>query len=252
MSKGLIYLERDGNVGELVLNRPEKLNALTPDMFRLLRDLSTEINETDDIHVVLFRGEGTRAFCAGTDINTLKEYPDFWAWRNRVDYVTQIRAIRKPVIACVHGYALGGGHELAVAADIRIAAANAVFGAPEIRLGWVGAGGTSQYLPRLIGYGQAMRILLTGQRIDAQEALRIGLVEEVVETGKELDRARELAREIASYSPIATQTTKAAVRAGMNGNLELGLQIENELMALCFAAGNDKAGAKLFGDRKPK
>jgi len=252
MSKGLIYLERDGNVGELVLNRPEKLNALTPNMFRLLRDLSTEINETDDIHVVLFRGEGTRAFCAGTDINTLKEYPDFWAWRNRVDYVTQIRAIRKPVIACVHGYALGGGHELAVAADIRIAAANTVFGAPEIRLGWVGAGGTSQYLPRLIGYGQAMRILLTGQRIDAQEALRIGLVEEVVETGKELDRARELAREIASYSPIATQTTKAAVRAGMNGNLELGLQIENELMALCFAAGNDKAGAKLFGDRKPK
>jgi enoyl-CoA hydratase len=252
MSKGLIYLERDGNVGELVLNRPEKLNALTPDMFRLLRDLSTEINETDDIHVVLFRGAGTRAFCAGTDINTLKEYPDFWAWRNRVDYVTQIRAIRKPVIACVHGYALGGGHELAVAADIRIAAANTVFGAPEIRLGWVGAGGTSQYLPRLIGYGQAMRILLTGQRIDAQEALRIGLVEEVVETGKELDRARELAREIASYSPIATQTTKAAVRAGMNGNLELGLQIENELMALCFAAGNDKAGAKLFGDRKPK
>jgi enoyl-CoA hydratase len=252
MSKGLIYLERDGNVGELVLNRPEKLNALTPDMFRLLRDLSTEINETDDIHVVLFRGEGTRAFCAGTDINTLKEYPDFWAWRNRVDYVTQIRAIRKPVIACVHGYALGGGHELAVAADIRIAAANTVFGAPEIRLGWVGAGGTSQYLPRLIGYGQAMRILLTGQRIDAQEALRIGLVEEVVETGKELDRARELAREIASYSPIATQTTKAAVRAGMNGNLELGLQIENELMALCFAAGNDKAGAKLFGERKPK
>jgi enoyl-CoA hydratase len=252
MSKGLIYLERDGNVGELVLNRPEKLNALTPDMFRLLRDLSTEINETDDIHVVLFRGAGTRAFCAGTDINTLKEYPDFWAWRNRVDYVTQIRAIRKPVIACVHGYALGGGHELAVAADIRIAAANTVFGSPEIRLGWVGAGGTSQYLPRLIGYGQAMRILLTGQRIDAQEALRIGLVEEVVETGKELDRARELAREIASYSPIATQTTKAAVRAGMNGNLELGLQIENELMALCFAAGNDKAGAKLFGDRKPK
>lgn len=252
MSKGLIYLERDGNVGELVLNRPEKLNALTPDMFRLLRDLSMEINEADDIHVVLFRGEGARAFCAGTDINTLKEYPDFWAWRNRVDYVTQIRAIRKPVIACVHGYALGGGHELAVAADIRIAATNAVFGAPEIRLGWVGAGGTSQYLPRLIGYGQAMRILLTGQRIDAQEALRIGLVEEVVETGKELERARELAREIASYSPIATQTTKAAVRAGMNGNLELGLQIENELMALCFAAGNDKAGAKLFGERKPK
>lgn len=248
--KADIYLEQDGNVAELVLNRPAKLNAMTPAMFDLLRTLSAEINATDSIHVVILRGEGERAFCAGTDINTLKEYPDFWAWRNRVDYVTQIRSIRKPVIAAVHGYALGGGHELAVAADIRIAARNTVFGAPEIKLGWVGAGGTSQYLPRLVGFGQAMRILLTGERIGAEEALRIGLVEEVVDTGQELVRARELAHTMASYSPVATQATKAAVKAAMSGHLELGLQIENELMALCFAAGNDKAGAKLFGDRE--
>ncbi|MBX3540304.1 MAG: enoyl-CoA hydratase/isomerase family protein [Chelatococcus sp.] len=248
--KADIYVEQDGHVAELVLNRPAKLNTMTPAMFKLLRELSQEINQTRSIHVVVLRGEGERAFCAGTDINTLKEYEDFWDWRNRVDYVTQIRAIRQPVIAVLRGWALGGGHELAVASDIRIAARSAVLGSPEIGLGWVGAGGTSQYLPRLIGYGQAMRILLTGQRITAEEALRIGLVEEVVEDDEVLPRARELAKQIASYSPVATQATKAAVRAGMNGNLDLGLQIENELMALCFAAGNDKAGAQLFNARK--
>lgn len=244
-----IYLEQDGNVAELVLNRPAKLNTMTPDMFVLLRELSQQIAQTPSIHVVILRGEGERAFCAGTDVNTLKEYEDFWAWRNRIDYVTQIRAIRQPVIAVLRGWALGGGHELAVAADIRIAARSTVIGSPEVALGWVGAGGTSQFLPRLIGYGQTMRLLLTGQRVAAEEALRIGLVEEVVDDGQELTRARELARQIANYSPVATQATKAAVRAGM-GNLDHGLQIENELMALCFAAGNDKAGAKLFRERK--
>jgi enoyl-CoA hydratase len=244
-----VYLEQDGNVADLVLNRPAKHNTLTPKMFELLREACQEINATKSIHAVVLRGEGDRAFSAGTDVNTLADYDDFWDWRNRIDYVTQIRAIRKPVIAAVKCWALGGGHELAVAADIRVAARNAIFGAPEIRLGWVGAGGTSQYLPRLVGYGQAMRILLTGQRIDAQEAFRIGLVEEIVEVGQEVERAREIALEVASFSPIATQATKAAVRAGMNGNLEMGLQIENELMALCFAAGNDKSGASLFKAR---
>jgi hypothetical protein len=131
-----IYVEQDGHVAELVLNRPAKLNTLTPAMFELLRKLSQEINQTRSIHVVILRGEGERAFCAGTDINTLKEYDDFWDWRNRVDYVSQIRAIRQPVIAAVRGWALGGGHELAVAADLRVAGTSAVFGAPEITLGW--------------------------------------------------------------------------------------------------------------------
>ncbi|MCA0422494.1 MAG: enoyl-CoA hydratase/isomerase family protein [Proteobacteria bacterium] len=247
-----IYVEQSGNVADLVLNRPAKLNTMTPDMFSLLRDLCQEINQTRSIHAVVLRGEGERAFCAGTDINTLKSYADFWDWRNRIDYVSQIRSLRQPVIAAVRGWALGGGHELAVAADIRVAGKSAVFGAPEITLGWVGAGGTSQYLPRLLGYGQAMRILLTGERIPADEALRIGLVEEMVPDENVLTRAREIATLIAGYSPVATQATKAAVRAGMAGNIDLGLQIENELMALCFAAGNDKAGAELFAGRKTK
>lgn len=240
----------DPGVAELVLNRPAKLNTMTPEMFSLLREACTELNRDVSVHAVILRGEGERAFSAGTDVNTLKEYEDFWDWRNRVDYVTQIRSLKKPVIAAIRGWALGGGLELAVACDIRIAARDAIFGAPEVQLGWIGAGGTSQFLPRLIGYGQAMRLLVTGVRVPAEEALAIGLIEELCEPGEELSRARELAGQIAATSPVATMSVKAAVRAALHGNLELGLQIENELMALCFAKGGDKAGAELFARRR--
>jgi enoyl-CoA hydratase len=245
-----IRLDLHGAVGEIVLNRPAKHNAMTPHMFELLRDVCAEADRNDAIHALVLRGEGERAFSAGTDVNTLSSYDDFWAWRNRIDYVSQIRNLRKPVIAAVRGWALGGGLELAAACDIRVAARDAVFGAPEVRLGWIGAGGTSQILPRLVGTGQALRILLTGDRITAEEALRIGLIEELVEPGEEFVRARALAEQIATYSPIATQAVKAAVRASMRGGLDLGLQVENELMTLCFAAGNDRAGAEMFRLRR--
>ena len=251
-SNPLVYLDRHDRVGEIVLNRPDKHNALTPEMFALLRDVCAEADGDQNLHCLILRGEGDRAFTAGTDVNTLQSYEDFWAWRNRVDYVTQIRNLKKPIIAAIRGWALGGGLELAATCDIRIAARDAVFGAPEVRLGWIGAGGTSQFLPRLLGYGQAMRILLTGDRVPAEEALRIGLIEELVEPGEELSRARALAEQIASYSPVATMAVKAAVRAAMHGNLDLGLQIENELMALCFAKGGDKEGAARFSGRKTK
>ena len=247
----LIRIDRlDGGVAELVIDRPAKHNTMTPAMFTQLQESCVIIDRDPDVRAVVLRGEGERAFSAGTDVNTLKDYEDFWEWRNRVDYVTQIRSLRKPIIAAVRGWALGGGLELAVACDIRIAGRDAVFGAPEVQLGWIGAGGTSQFLPRLIGYGQAMRLLLTGMRIDAAEALSIGLVEELCEPGAELARARELARQIAACSPVATMSVKAAVRAALQGNLELGLQIENELMALCFAKGGDKDGAEIFAQRR--
>lgn len=245
-----IYLEISGNVGEIVLNRPAKLNTITADMFRLLRDVCEAADQNNDVRVVLLRGEGQRAFCAGTDINTLSDFDGPWAWRNRIDYVTQIRNLRKPVVACIAGWALGGGLELAVAADIRIAANTAVFGAPEVALGWIGAGGTSQFLPRLVGYGQAMKILVSGDRIDAAEALRIGLVEEVVHVDEVLERARAFAQRVAAHSPVATQAVKSSVRAALFGSLEAGLQLENELMTLCFALGGDKEGASKFAARQ--
>lgn len=246
----MIELQKNNNVAELVINRPEKMNAITPQMAKQIKAACDDINHDKNIHAVLFYGAGDKAFCAGSDLNTLNEYESLWAWRNRVEYVTEIRNLRKPVVCAVKGWVLGGGHELAVAADIRIASENAIFGSSEVKLGWVGAGGTSQMLPRLVGYGQAMKILLTGERIDAKEALRIGLVEEVVGVGKEVERGRELVAIIASNPPIATETTKSAVRAGMNGNMEMGLQIENELMTLCFAMGEGESGVEKFNNRK--
>ncbi len=235
----MIVLEKKEHIAKMVINRPEKHNALTPQMFSEFRDLCADINSDQNIHAVFLYGAGDKAFCAGTDLHALEEYKNPWDWRNRIDYATQIRSVRQPVIAAVQGWALGGGLELALAADIRIASENAVFAAPEVTLGWVGASGASQFLPRLIGYGQAMRLLLTGDRIPAEEALRIGLVEELVETGKEVERALELATQIASYSPIATQSVKSAIRSSW-GNIQSGLQIENELMSLCFALNKSK------------
>lgn len=232
---GSVRLERNGNVAEIVLDRPAKHNALTPAMYRQIGQACREVNEDDAIHAVIFRGAGTRAFCAGSDTKALIGYDDFWAWRNRYDYIPPIRAIRKPTIAAVKGWALGGGLEIALACDLRVASKTAMFGAPEVTLGWVGAGGAATHLTRLVGYGQALRLLLTGDRIDATDAARLGIIEWLVEADGELAKSREIARQIAGHSPIATQAVKSAVRSAMNVNTDMGLQIENELMSLCLA-----------------
>lgn len=248
---GIVTMTRDGNVAEIEMNRPEKHNALTPEMYVQIRDLCEQVNRDDAIHAVVWCGAGERAFCTGSDISALNGFADFWAWRNRVDYIAPIRTLRKPTIAAVKGWALGGGHEIALACDIRVAASSTVFSSPEVTLGWLGAGGAAQHLTRLVGYGQAMKLLLTGDRIDATEALRIGLVEELVEPGQELQRARAIAQRIASYSSVATQSVKAAVRSAMAGNIELGYQMENELMALCFAVAEKTPGSVLYKGKDP-
>ncbi|WP_323764411.1 enoyl-CoA hydratase/isomerase family protein [Marinovum sp.] len=246
---GSVDFTLDGNVAEITLNRPAKHNALTPQMYRQIGDCCAEANETAAAHVVIFRGAGARAFCAGSDIKALEDYEDFWAWRNRYDYVPPILALRKPAIAAVKGWALGGGLEIALACDLRVVARSAVFAAPEVQLGWNGAGGAAQHLTRMCGQGQALRLLLTGDRFDAEEAARIGMVEYLVEPGEELTRAREIARRIAGSAPHATQAVKAAVRGAMDLSLEQGLRNENELMSLCFAkAEQAKMRATQSGD----
>ena len=145
-----------------------------------------EIDRDDAVRVVLLKGTGSRAFCAGSDLGSLAEYPTAWKFRNRVEYATAVRNVRKPVIAALKGWVLGGGCEMALAADIRVAGRSTRCGFPEVTRGWVGGGGGSQMLPRLIGYGQAMRLLLTGDPIDAEEALRLGLIELLVDDGVEL------------------------------------------------------------------
>jgi enoyl-CoA hydratase len=163
-----------------------------------------------------------------------------------VDYATELRTIRKPVIAALKGWTLGGGLELALSADVRIAAPSTRIGAPEVGLGWVGAGGASQLLPRLIGYGRALQLLLGGEPIDATRAAEWGIVEIMAEEGQEESVALDLARRWARHTSVALQTVKAAVRQSMSTSLEAGLRYENEVMTLAFALGNDAAGRERF------
>ncbi len=152
--EGTIRLERTGRVSRIVIDRPSKMNSITPEMANALFGVADTINDDVDVRAVVIAGEGSKAFCAGTDLNSLDQYASTWNFRNRRDYAKAIFGIRKPVIAAMRGFVLGGGLEIALHSDIRIAARSAVFGASEIRLGWH-AGDSTLLLPRLIGCGEA-------------------------------------------------------------------------------------------------
>jgi enoyl-CoA hydratase len=233
---GQVTLARDGAVALLTLDRPAKHNAITNAMADQLAAHARAINADDAIRVVLLEGAGPRAFCAGMDLKAIEAFPTAWDFRHRPDYPGSVRSIRKPVIAALKGWALGGGFELALAADIRLAAPSTRIGFPEVTRGWVGGGGASQLLPRLIGQGQALRLLLTGDAIDAEEALRLRLVEQLVPEDALADTARALCARIAAFPPVATQAVKAAVRQSFEAPLTAGLAYENELNVLCLAA----------------
>ncbi len=235
-----------GSVAEIVLNRPGKHNAITPEMAAALQEVCVQADRDDAVRVVLVKGAGERAFSSGSDLNSLAKYPSAWAFRNRVIYENTIRNIKKPVVAALKGWVLGGGGEMALAADIRVAGRSVKFGFPEVKRGWVGGGGASQMLPRLVGYGQAMRMLLTGEPIGAEEAYRLGLVEYLVDDAEVEHTALALCQQIASYSPVATQSVKAAVRMALSSSLDAGLRYENEMNTLCFSAGDHMEGINAF------
>jgi enoyl-CoA hydratase len=249
MSENIRYAVAD-YVAEIVLDRPQKHNAITPDMAAALLDVCARADRDEAVRVVIIKGAGERAFSAGSDLNTLAEYESTWAFRNRVIYENTVRNLRKPVIAVLKGWVLGGGGEIALAADIRVAGRSARFGFPEVTRGWVGGGGASQMLPRLIGYGQAMRLLLTGETIDAEEAQRLGMIELLVDDVEVEATAAALARKIASFSPVATQSVKAAVRMALSSSLEAGLRYENEMNTMCFAAGDHMEGIRAFQEKR--
>lgn len=246
---GAIRLERDGAVARIVIDRPQKMNAITREMALALAQHCAAVDRDAAIRAVVIRGEGTRAFSAGSDLNALAD-PDPWALRNRVEYAAVVRNLQKPVIAALRGWVLGGGLEIALGADIRIAGRGAKLGAPEVARGWIGGGAASQMLPRLVGYGQAMLMLLSGEPIDAERALAIGLVEEVVDDDSVAARADALAAAIAAHSPIATQAVKAAVRASLAMPLDAGIRYENELHSLCFAARDHLEGIRAFQEKR--
>lgn len=253
-SEGSVRLERHGHVATVVLDRPAKLNAMTVAMDHEMNDIVYEINNDREIRSVLLRGEGDRAFCAGSDIGDLDEYGDNWEYRNRFDarsdYARAVWLVRKPVIAAVHGYCIGGGLEMACASDVRIASPDASFGAGEINWGWHGGSGQTQLLTRLVGAGHASRLLLTGDRIPADEALRIGLVQQVVPREELVEVATALARTVAERAPIATERVKYMVRVAQNAPLETGLLVENDSFSYLMMTEDAREGRAAFAEKR--
>lgn len=245
-----ILLELDGAVALITIARPEKLNAVTPEMSAALERTAAWINDDDAIRAVVLTGAGERAFSAGSDIRTLDGYATPWEFRNRRDYCDALRAVRKPVIAAVNGYALGGGLETALTCDIRLAATTATFAAPEIKLGWIGGGGMSALLANSIGASNAALMLMTGDPIDAERALAWGLVSEVLEPGALLPRARELAATIASRPPIAAETAKANLTAAANLPLDQAIAYERELQGIAFGTEDATEGRAAFAEKR--
>lgn len=250
----LLVQKRDDAVAVLTLNRPDKLNALNEDLRARLRDAFDALAVDNDVHVVVIHGNGERAFVAGADITefarrTPMEQRELYSRRRIYEIVADFP---KPVIAAIHGFCIGGGSELALACDVRVADRTARFSQAEIRIGLIPGGGGTQRLARLVGRGHAMLISCTGDYVEADEAHRIGLVEVLVDEGQHLDRALELAGRMARWSLASLKLTKQAVNAAFEMPLAAGLDYEKELFLAAFGSEDGREGIRAFVEkRKP-
>lgn len=240
----------EGQVGVLTIDRPAKRNAITPAMAAALRAHAAAIDADPAVRAVVLTGAGDRAFCAGSDVGELDAYPTPWDFRNRDDYGDTIRSMRTPVVAAVNGFAFGGGLELALACDVRLAADSATFAAPEIKLGWIGGSGQSALLAHSIGPSNAAMMLLTGDPVDAAQALAWGLVSAVVPFEDLLPRALALASTIAARAPIAAQTAKANLRAAYSMPLDQAIRYERDLQTVCLSTSDAAEGRAAFAERR--
>ncbi len=248
-----ILVETRGRVGLITLNRPKALNALSPELMRELGEALTGFGSDDSVGAIVITGN-EKAFAAGADIKAMKD----WGYMDvyNADYITAewetINRIRKPVIAAVAGYALGGGCELAMMCDFILAADTAKFGQPEINLGVLpGAGGT-QRLPRFVGKSKAMEMVLTGRTMDAAEAERCGLVSRVLPPDRLLEEAIETAEKICELSLPVVMLAKESVNRAFETTLSEGVRFERRLFHSCFAIEDQKEGMAAFVDkRKP-
>ena len=252
--ENILFEVKDG-VAVITVNRPEKLNALDNDSIEELSQAFMDCYTDEEVSVVILTGAGEKAFVAGADIRMLAEQDVFDGKENSLLGQALMELIEegpKPVIAAVNGFALGGGCELAMACDFRYAAQNAVFGLPEVSLGIIPGYGGTQRLPRLIGSGPAMELIFTGEKIDAAEALRLGLVNKVLPAAELLDATRKTAAIIASRGPVAVRLAKEAVRRGAVLPLAKGLDLEADLFGMISSTRDMKEGMQAFLEkRKP-
>jgi enoyl-CoA hydratase/carnithine racemase len=235
MSFPTIRYEKDGPLAWITLDRPERLNALSVQMRDDLYEAVSAVRDDPDVHVALFKGEGERAFCAGADLTEFGTAPSPVIARQvrwERDLWGLLLGLAKPLIAAIHGHCLGSGLELSLTCDIRLASEDARFGLPEAGLGIIPAAGGSQTLPRVAGRAHALRVALTGETIDAQEACRIGLVSRVVPRADLYPQAEAMARAIAEKDPVVVQATKLAIIRGMDLPLAEGLALEAQYVAL--------------------
>src|ERR1700732_1556476 len=244
-----ILLEKKNSIAYVTVNRPKVLNALNMATMEELRAAFHDIKNDAAIRVVIFTWSGEKAYIAGADIGELSKHDAVsgkeYTHRGQ-NVLNLIENLGKPVIACINGFALGGGCEIAMACTMRLASENAKMGQPEVKLGIIPGYGGTQRLPRLVGTGLAMQMLLTGEMISAQEAHHIGLVKEVVAADRLIPRAEEIAQKIIGMAPLAIQYCMEDVNQGMNMTLPEGLFLEATLFGICCAAEDKKEGTTAF------
>ncbi|MBX6352073.1 MAG: enoyl-CoA hydratase/isomerase family protein [Thermoflavifilum sp.] len=251
--EALVRVEIQSGVAEVVLNRPKQLNALNEAVLTTLHEVLHRVAYDNSVRAVILRGEG-RAFAAGADIAQMRDFDAVRAEqfaRLGQQVFLQLERMPQPTLALVQGYALGGGMELAMACDVRYAAEGAKFGQPEITLGVIPGFGGSQRLPRIVGQGRALELMLSGEMIDAQEAWRMGLVNKVVPAEELLEAGRAWAQRMVGLAPKAHALIKRAVYDGAELDLERGLAHEAVLFGLCFATEDQKEGMDAFLEKRP-
>jgi len=251
-----LKVEREENVLWIILNRPHRLNTFNEILVEELGDMLNTAENDPSVKCVVITGDGDRAFSAGADVSMFQKATPVQAEefsRGGQKTFGKIEEMSKPVIAAINGYALGGGLELALACDLRIAAEHAELGSTEINLGLIPGWGGTQRLVRIVGLAKAKEMLLMGNRLKADEALRIGLVHKVVHFEKLKDEVRMIAKKLAEGPPIAMKYAKHAANFGAQVPLEVGLRLEAALMALAFSTEDIKEGVEaLFSKRKPE
>lgn len=255
MSYENILLEREDNIAVITINRPKVLNALNADTLKELEAAFDEVENDEQVRVVILTGAGEKAFVAGADIAFMSRLNPMEAVkfaRIGQKVFSKIENLSKPVIAAINGFALGGGNELAMACDIRVASEKARLGQPEVQLGLIAGFGGTQRLTRLVNPGLAKEILYTADQYDAAAALRMGLVNHVVPAGELMGFCKAMAQRIAARGPVAVKLTKEAINMGLEMDLEKAFALESDLFGLVFTTEDRKEGIGAFLEkRKP-